>query len=375
MAILEVFMSKSKSNILIYTLALILLVPSLLHAARLKDIAHIYGVRDNQLIGYGLVVGLSGTGDREYTIFGQQSLTNMLQRYGLKVDPKKIRVRNIAAVMVTARVPAFCKVGTKVDVLVSSLGDAKSLEGGTLLLTPLKAVDGNIYAMAQGPVSVGGFGAAGAGARVKKNILTVGRVVGGATIERELPIHLTSGEYLSIVLNYPDFTTAARVAKVINEKFKANLAEAIDASMIKVKISGIEQPNLVPFISQLENLNVVPSTVAKVVVNERTGTVVIGKDVRLSTVAVTHGGLSIVIKETPKVSQPLPFSTGETVVTPETQIEIKEEKTPLYLVPQTVTIADLVRALNAIGATPRDLIAILQAIKAAGALQAELEII
>lgn len=368
-------MSKSKSNILIYTLALILLVPFLLHAARLKDIAHIYGVRDNQLIGYGLVVGLSGTGDREYTIFGQQSLTNMLQRYGLKVDPKKIRVRNIAAVMVTARVPAFCKVGTKVDVLVSSLGDAKSLEGGTLLLTPLKAMDGNIYAMAQGPVSVGGFGAAGAGARVKKNILTVGRVVGGATIERELPIHLTSGEYLSIVLNYPDFTTAARVAEAINEKFKANLAEAIDASMIKVKISEIEQPNLVPFISQLENLNVVPSTVAKVVVNERTGTVVIGKDVRLSTVAVTHGGLSIVIKETPKVSQPLPFSTGETVVTPETQIEIKEEKTPLYLVPQTVTIADLVRALNAIGATPRDLIAILQAIKAAGALQAELEII
>jgi len=346
-----------------------------LYAARLKDIAHVYGVRSNQLIGYGLVVGLAGTGDSQQIIFSLQSIVNMLERFGIKINPAQLRTRNVAAVMVTANIPPFAKVGSKIDALVASMGDAKSLEGGMLLMTPLRGPDGQIYAMAQGPISIGGFGGAGAGGQVRKNFLTVGRVINGVMVEREIPTHFANNNELSIVLNQPDFTTAAEVASVINKNLNATLAKAIDASTIKISIPAKYQNNLVDLVARLEGLEVVPNTVAKVVVNERTGTVVIGENVRISTVAVAQGGLSIVIKETPKVSQPLPFSTGETVVTPETEIEIKEEKTPIYLVPQVATIGDLVRALNAIGATPRDLIAILQAIKAAGALQAELEVI
>ncbi|MDL1970619.1 MAG: flagellar basal body P-ring protein FlgI, partial [Candidatus Desulfofervidaceae bacterium] len=223
--------------------------------------------------------------------------------------------------------------------------------------------------------SIGGFGGGGAGGRVRKNFLTVGRVVNGAMVEREIPTHFASNNELSIVLNQPDFTTAAEVASVINKNLSASLAKAVDATTIKISIPHEYQDNLVDLVARLERLEVTPNAVAKVVVNERTGTVVIGENVHISTVAVAQGGLSITIKETPKVSQPLPFSTGETIVTPETKVEIKEEKTPLYLVPQAATIGELVRALNAIGATPRDLIAILQAIKAAGALQAELEVI
>jgi len=344
-------------------------------ATRIKDIAQIYGVRGYQLIGYGLVVGLPGTGDKEQTVFSIQSLTNMLQRYGVKVDPSKIRVRNVAAVMVTANIPPFARVGMKIDAIVSSIGDAKSLQGGTLLLTPLQALDGNVYAVAQGPVSIGGgFSAGGAGATISKNITTAGRVVGGVVIERELPFHLALDKgSLSIVLDSPDFTTAHNVAQVINKAFGSGLASPVDPTTIKVKV--LDGKNIVNFLARLENLEVTTGTKAKVVINERTGTVVIGQDVKISTVAVAHGGLSIVIKEAPKVTQPLPFSTGETVVTPETQIEISEEKRPIFLVPETATISDLVKALNAIGGTPRDLIAILQAIKAAGALQAEIEII
>ncbi|HDD43991.1 MAG TPA: flagellar basal body P-ring protein FlgI [Candidatus Desulfofervidus auxilii] len=356
-------------------LIILILIPLNVLGARLKDIGYIYGVRENQLIGYGLVVGLAGTGDREQTIFPIQSLVNMLERFGVKVDPKQIRTRNVAAVMVTAEVPPFAKIGMKLDALVSSMGDAKSLEGGVLLMTPLRGPDGNIYAIAQGPISVGGFAARGAGARVRKNFLTVGRVVGGVTIEREIPINFMENGKLYFILNEPDFNTAAQVANVINEELNAYVAEAIDASTVKIVIPNEYLTSPVDLIARLENLTVAPSSIAKVVINERTGTVVIGENVHISTVAVAQGGLSVIIKETPKISQPMPFSAGETVETFETEIEIKEEKTPLYLVPPAATIGELVRALNAIGATPRDLIAILQAIKAAGALHAELEVI
>jgi len=343
--------------------------------ARLKDIAHICGVRENQLIGYSLVVGLNGTGDNtDNAVFSLQSLVNMLERFGIKVNPEDLRLKNVAAVMVTAQVPPFAKVGTKIDAIVSSIGDAKSLMGGTLLMCPLRGPDGRLYAVAQGPVSIGGFSFSGRGARAQKNFPTVGRVVGGVTIEREIPLSFYSDGAITISLSNPDFTTASRVANKINETFGEPLAKALDGGSIKVNVPVELKDNLVDFIARLENLEVKPSKVAKVVINERTATVVIGEDVRISPVAVAQGGLSIVIKEAPKVSQPLPFSVGETVVTPRTEIEIKEKKTPLYLIPQTTTVGDLVRALNAIGATPQDLISILQAIKAAGALHAELEI-
>ncbi|RLB11720.1 MAG: flagellar biosynthesis protein FlgA [Deltaproteobacteria bacterium] len=361
---------------LVFLIFLAILSAPPLYSARIKDIAKIYGVRNYRLIGYGLVTGLPGTGDKEQTVFSIQSLTNMLQRYGINVDPDKIRVRNIAAVMVTAEVPPFARPGMRIDAIVSSIGDAKSLQGGVLLLTPLRAIDGKVYAIAQGPVSIGGgFFAGGAGASVSKNITTTGRVINGVIIERRLPFELAlrNKNSISILLNSPDFSTADNIAKVINESLGIDIAKAIDPTTVKVKV--LERDNIVDFLAKIESLDVPVDVKAKVVINERTGTVVIGKDVKISTVAIAHGGLSIVVKETPKVSQPLPFSTGETIVTPETKIEITEEKKPLFLVPKTATISDLVKALNAIGGTPRDLIAILQAIKEAGALQAEIEVI
>jgi len=360
---------------IIFLILLTILLAPPLYSARIKDIAKIYGVRNYRLIGYGLVTGLPGTGDKEQTVFSIQSLTNMLQRYGVNVDPSKIRVRNIAAVMVTAEVPPFAKPGMKVDAVVSSIGDAKSLQGGVLLLTPLRAIDGKVYAVAQGPISIGGgFFAGGAGASVSKNITTTGRVINGVIIERRLPFELTLNKSsISILLNTPDFSTADNMAKIINRSLGIDIAKAIDPTTVKVKV--LEKDNIVDFLAKIENLEVPVDVKAKVIINERTGTVVIGKDVKISTVAIAHGGLSIVVKEVPKVSQPLPFSTGETIVTPETKIEINEEKKPLFLVPKTATISDLVKALNAIGGTPRDLIAILQAIKEAGALHAEIEVI
>ncbi len=347
-----------------------------LHAARIKDISHIKGVRGVRLIGYSLVVGLPGTGDNtDNAVFSLQSIVNMLQRFGIKVDMSGLRLKNIAAVMVTADVPPFSTVGTKFDVLVSSIGDAKSLRGGTLLMTPLRGPDGKLYAIAQGPVVVGGFNITGAGAAAGKNPTCVGRVVNGATLERELPVRFSTTDMITISLYSPDFTTANQIQNAINKAFGAGIARAVDGGNIVVEVPPEYKSNIVSFISKLENISVMPSPPAKVIVNERTGTVVMGENVRILPVAVAQGGLSIVIKEVPKVSQPLPFSAGETIVTKETTIKVKEKKTPLYLIPRTATIGDLVRALNAIGATPNDLISILQAIKAAGALQAELEVL
>ncbi len=344
-------------------------------AIRIKDIASIRGVRSNQLVGYGLVVGLDGTGDDDKTQFTYQSLANMLEKLGIVIDPSQVDVDNVAGVMVTATLPPFAKVGSKVDVTVSSIGNAENIQGGTLLMTPLKGPDGMVYAVAQGPISIGGFEVKGAaGSSVQKNHLLVGSIPGGAIIEQEVPFKFNERSSIEIVLDTPDFTTSMRIAEVISGSM-AGTAQAVDSAIVRIGVPGDYQQNLVSFVSRIENLQVKPDRVAKVVLNERTGTVVIGENVRISTVAVSHGNLSIVIKEQPQVSQPMPFSEGETAVVPQTEIEVREEKANLVLLKEGVSIGDVIENLNTIGVTPRDLIAILQAIKAAGALQAAIEII
>ena len=345
-------------------------------AARVKDIAGVKGVRPNQLMGYGLVVGLNSTGDDDKTEFTFQSLTNMMKRMGIVIDKKKVDLDNVAGVMVTATLPSFSKVGTRIDVVVSSMGNAKNLQGGTLLLTPLSAPDGNVYAVAQGPLSTGGFAAGGAaGGGVQKNHPTVGYIPGGAIVEKDLSLNLLERNVISLNLNNPDFTTCLRLTRVINTGLGEELAQSVDAGTVEIKTPWEFQERLVEFISLVENLNITPDTIAKVVLNERTGTVIMGENVKISTVAISHGNLSIIIKERERVSQPLPFSVGETVFTPDTEIAIKEEDSRLMVVPEGVNLREVVRGLNTIGVSPRDLISIFQAIRASGALQAELVII
>lgn len=341
--------------------------------ARIKDVATVMGARSNQLVGYGLVIGLNGTGDGKKARFTPQSIANMLQKMGITISPRDIDVNNVASVMVTAELPAFAKPGMRLDAIVSSLGDAKSLYGGTLIMTPLRGVDGQIYAMAQGPVSIGGLTAGGQAAGVQRNFPTVGRVPNGVMVERSLPLELDPGE-VQILLNQPDFYTASRVEETINEILARPYAKAVDGTTIRVMVPPEKKSDLVSFISMIEALEIETDQRAKVVINERTGTVVIGEHVRINTIALSHGNLSIVIKETPRVSQPLPFSQGETTVVPETQISVEEQKSQLFLIPKGTTIQELVRALNALGVSSRDLITIFQTIKASGALQAELEI-
>ncbi len=375
-------------------------------AIRLKDLAEIKGVRKNQLVGYGLIVGLDGTGDGKDSKFTFQSLASLLERMGVTVDPKKIqKVQNVAAVMVTADLPAFAKVGTQMDVTVSSIGDAESLTGGTLLVTPLRAADGKVYAAAQGPVTTGGYSISGSAAKVTKNFPTVGRVVGGATIEKEIRNDFTRKGTLSLILPNPDFTNASRVAEAINTALNGSMARTMDAGAIEVVVPKAYRGNTVGLVAMIEQLEITPDQSSKVVINERTGTVVIGENVRISTVAIAHGNLSIEIKETANVSQPMPFSNnqsvgwpgggdgggqppprqmgnngtivapgGNTVVTNDTNINVKEENARLMLLKSGVTISQVVRALNALGVTPRDLMTIFQALKAAGALQAKLEV-
>lgn len=379
-------------------LTLMLFFSAEAYAVRIKDLASIKGIRHNQLIGYGLIVGLDGTGDKAGTGFTVQSLVNMVERMGIHVDKDDVSVKNVAAVIVTANMPPFSRIGNKIDVLVSSVGDSKSLLGGTLLLTPLRGVDRKVYALAQGPISVGGFAAGGAaGGGVTKNHPTVGRISRGATIEREIPVSMQDRQNLVITLNNPDFTTAVRACKAINEKFGRALATTTDSGTLNLSIPEDFQDRVVQMIATIESLEVTPDIVAKVILNEKTGTVVIGENVRISTVAVAHGNLSIQIKERVTVTQPLPFAPsppagtdaaqfelekgpvvapgGQTVVSPDTDVTVEEEKNRLLLVPGGSTIGELVRALNAIGVSPRDLITIFQTIQAAGALQAELEII
>ena len=344
-------------------------------AVRLKDIAEINGIRMNQLVGYGLVVGLDGSGDGKKATFTVQSMASMLEKMGVTVDQKDIQVKNVAAVMVTANFPPFGKRGNRIDVLVSSIGDANNLQGGTLMLTPLKGVDGKIYAVAQGPVNTGGFGAGGAASTVVKNFPTVGRVLSGAIIEQEVPNDFSDRDSLLFSLHNADVNTAARVVDVINAQFTEPIARAQDAGTIEIRIPDRYMGNTVPLLASLSTLEVEPDNDAKVVINERTGTVVMGEQVRISTIAIAHGNLSIVVKENADVSQPLPFSDGRTVASPNTQIDVQEDANKLVVVPNGVSIGEVVHALNALGVTPRDLIAIFQAIKAAGALQADLEVI
>jgi flagellar P-ring protein precursor FlgI len=365
----------------IFKLALIL--AGLLYSAgpaygvRIKDIADIKGVRQNQLVGYGLVVGLNGTGDSDNAIFTLQSMASMLEKMGVTVKPEDIQVDNVAAVMVTADLPAFARTGSRIDVLVSSIGDADNLQGGNLLFTPLKAADGQVYAVAQGPISTGGFAVGSAsGTGVQKNFPTVGRVVNGALIEKEISIDFNHKKSLTLTLQQPDFTTASRVAQAINIAFYEQIARTLDAGTIEIKVPEKYWGNTVPMVTMIERLGVTPDTTSKVVINERTGTVIMGENVRISTIAIAHGNLSIEIKEDQRVSQPLLFSTtGRTVVTPESEVAVQEGNNPIFLVESGVSIGEVVKALNALGVSPRDLIAIFQALKAAGALQAQLEII
>ncbi len=345
-------------------------------AVRIKDIAHVIGDRQNILVGYGLVVGLNGTGDKEKTQFTVSSLANVLDNMGIHVAPEQVKIKNVAAVMVTAKLPPFLRQGTRIDVQVSSIGDAKSILGGTLLMTPLQGPDGQVYAVAQGPISVGGFSFGGqAGGGVQQNHPTVGFVPNGAIVEREVDYTPSAQDELHLVLNQPDFTTARKVAETINRHFGSTVARAEDAGTIRFSLPERKEGSLVDIIADIESLEVVPDTVAKIVINERTGTIVIGENVRIAPVAVAHGNLTVTITEQPYVSQPLPLSEGQTTMVPQTQTEVKEQKARLAVVGGGVTIGQVIEGLNALGATPRDLINILQAMKAAGALQAELEII
>lgn len=343
--------------------------------ARVKDLARVQGVRENELFGYGLVIGLDGTGDKAGTLFTAQSIASMLNRMGIQVPRDRIGVKNVAAVVATAKLPAFAKAGTAVDVLVSSLGDASTLQGGLLLLTPLQAADGKVYAVAQGPVSIGGFRMdSGGGDKVQKNHPTAGRIPNGAIIEREVPTTVVDNQTLAITLHRPDFTTANRLAEALSGSLGASRARVEDAATVRVSVQPGE--DAMALIAKLEHVRVSPDRVAKIVINERTGTIIMGSEVRISTVAIAHGSLSVQVRSETQVSQPAPFSrAGRTAVVEQRDLSVFEDRRNLSLVESGASIGDLIRALNALGVTSRDLIAILQAIKQAGALQAELEII
>ncbi|MBX3592313.1 MAG: flagellar basal body P-ring protein FlgI [Burkholderiaceae bacterium] len=351
-------------------------------AERIKELASIQGVRPNQLIGYGLVVGLDGSGDQTTQApFTVQSLQSMLSQLGVQLPPGITpQLRNAAAVMVTAQLPPFAQSGQLIDVTVSSLGNAKSLRGGTLLLTPLRGADGQVYAMAQGNLVVGGAGASAAGSKVQINHLSAGRVPGGATVERVVPNHTLSADVIHIELNDTDFGTARRVADAINARAlpgqgPAAVAEPLDARVIRVQLPA--EPTLrVPFLAELENLEVrLPQPVAKVIVNARTGSVVMNQSVTLAPSAVAHGNLAVTVQTTPVVSQPNAFAQGSTVAAERADITIRQDGGALMMLEGSAKLADVVKALNSLGATAQDLIAILQALKAAGSLRAELEII
>jgi len=332
-------------------------------------------VRSNQLVGYGLVVGLDGTGDSSSTQFTIQSLVSMMERLGVTVDPNKVKVSNVAAVVVTANLPPFSRAGSTIDVSVSSVGDAENLAGGTLLMTPLKAADGKIYAVAQGALVVGSLAFGGKAAMVQKNHPTAGRIPDGALVEREVPLVFGQDSELNYRLHDSDFTTVTRMTDAVNQHFGAPIARSLDGGQMQVSIPDSYQNQVVDFVSQLELLEVTPDVLARIVVNEKTGTIVMGEKVRISTVAVSHGNLNLVISEQTNVSQPNPLSDGQTVVSPETQMTVSEDKGNLVVLEKGVSIGDVAAALNAIGATPRDLIAIFQAIKASGALYAELVVL
>lgn len=341
---------------------------------RIKDITRPAGARENQLLGYGLVVGLAGTGDGRQTVFTTQMIANMLQRFKIAVSPQEIKIGNVAAVMIVAQLPPFVKSGDRIDVVASSVGDASSLQGGILLQTPLQGADGRTYAVAQGAVSIGGFSSEGAGAKVMKNHPTVGRIPGGALVEAEVPMPLITDGILTLSLNHPDFTTATRIADAINRSLAPDAAHARDEATVDIRVPASYAGRTTELVADVGKLGVEPDATAKVVINERTGTIVVGGAVKITPVAVAHQGLSVRITTDYSVSQPKPMTDGVTVVTPKTAIETEEKEASLLKVGGG-TIEELVKSLNAIHVTPRDIIAILQAIKESGALQAELEIL
>ncbi len=345
--------------------------------SRIKDIADFEGIRDNQLIGYGLIVGLNGTGDNIKSVdFTRESLISMMDQMGINARGGQIKAKNIAAVMVTANLPPFARQGSRIDVTVSALGDAKNLQGGTLVVTPLMGADGQVYAVAQGQVAVGAVSAQGANQSISKGVPTSGRIPGGAIVETEIPFELESLKSINIALRNPDFTTARRVADAINAMLGTNAAQATDPATIVLSIPSSYQGKIVDLMTKVEQLQVQPDQLAKVVIDESSGIVVIGKDVKINRLAIAQGNLTIKITDVPVVSQPLPFSDGETVTNYASMIDINEDTDAKLTVLDTgINLQELVDGLNTLGVTPRDLISILQAIKASGALQAEIEVI
>jgi flagellar P-ring protein precursor FlgI len=331
------------------------------------------GARDNQLAGFGLVVGLAGDGDKD-PVYTQQTIANMLQRFGVNVPATTLSAKNVAVVMVTADIPAFVKNGSRIDVVVSSMGDAKSLHGGVLLQTPLLGADNKVYAVAQGPIAVGGFSAGdggGGGATVTKNHPTVAQIIGGAIVEKEIPTTIVRDDTVELLLRDPSFTSASIMAEAINEVF-TNSARAVDSTSVQVRMPDAARGLPVDFIAQLEGIRMIPDTPARIVINERTGTIVATAGIQISSCAVACGGITINVASTLNVSQPAPFSKGQTTVTPSTSTEVTENKTSLVALPELPTVEKVAAALNSLGVTPRDMMAIFQAMKQAGALQAEL---
>jgi len=341
---------------------------------RLRDLVLIAGARDNQLVGYGLVAGLANDGDKD-PIYTKQTVANMLQRYGINVPPTTLSAKNVAVVMITADFPAFIKPGQRLDIQVASMGDAKSLQGGVLLQTPLFGADNKVYAVAQGPVSVGGFTAGtggGGGATVTKNHPTTATIVGGALVEREIPSQIVHDNAVELLLRDPDFTSASRLAAAVNEVF-TNSARAVDSTMVRVQLPEGASAAPVDFIARLENLEVTPDAPARIIINERTGTIVATSKIQISSCAIAQGNITINVASTLDVSQPAPFSNGgATAVTPRTDTTVTENKSAIITLPELPTVEKVAAALNTLGATPRDIMAILQTMKQAGALQAEL---
>jgi len=362
-------------------LALIIFLSGSAEAARIKDLSGIKGVRSNQLIGFGLVIGLTKTGDSAVNVFFSiQAIASMLKKLGVTIPSGRIgqlQFKNVATVIVTADLPAFAKHGDTLDVTVSSLGDAKSLQGGTLLMTPLKGPDNKTYAVAQGPISIGGFSVQGAARGVQKNHLTVGRISNGALVEKEIKSNFNIKDEIILALKKTDFTTASRITKAINDDMKDQVAVMVDGRTVRVKIPNFYKNNASDLVTKIETIEVIPDSEAKVIIDERTGTVVMGENVKISSVAVAHGALFVQIKEEPVANQPPPLApeNAETVVIPRTRVSVGEGQDKLLVIPASVSLGDVVQGLNSIGVTPRDLIAILQAIKSSGALHAQLEII
>ena len=368
---------KRKTALMLGTLLIVmaLFAGSEAYGTRIKDIAYFLGTRPNMLVGYGLVVGLNGTGDNTNTVFTVNTLANLLDNLGIHVDPTQTKTKNVAAVMVTAKLPPFSRVGARIDVEASSIGDAKSLAGGTLLMTQLQGPDGKTYALAQGAVTTGGFAVGGAsGSSVQKNHPTVGYISEGALVEKEVTVSYADLQRMDLLLKSPDFTTANKTAAAVNQALGGPYAQAVDGTTIRIEVPPAFRQQSVAMLTRIENLEIQPELIARVVINEKTGTIVMGESVRISPVAVAHGNLTVQITEKPAVSQPLPFSQGKTTVVPQTNIQVQEQKAALAVIGGGVSIGEVIQGLNAIGATPRDLVNILQAIRAAGALQADLDV-